>query len=257
MNPFYDISEQLELPANRLQLRNLGAEKVFASIGKRTRDGWGGPSTINFSHHTTPIKSEDYDSEFVGKLLKCRPAYTMDKVLDHHCNYYCLVKGKPLAEFLMHMRYAALVELKKRANNEVYITLFEEWLKEKTTEKEKKLIPHTVNNNTINVGTVNAPIQFQQNSDHSVQTQHNKIQKEQFHDFITVLQKDIDQIDENIRKDFAIEMDYAVALLEKEKDIQPQLLNIGDLIKDVGLGTFANLLAAPIYEFIKSFLGLN
>ena len=51
-------------------------------------------------------------------------------------------------------------------------------------------------------------------------------------------------------------MDYAIAQLERNKDIKPQLLNIGLLIKDVGISTFSNLLAAPISELIKPYLGL-
>ncbi|MES2458891.1 MAG: hypothetical protein V4594_25295 [Bacteroidota bacterium] len=255
MNPFYDISDQKELPADSLQLKNLGTEKVFASIGKTSRDGWGGRST-EWSRHMTPVNPEDYDSQFVHKLMKSRPIYTMNKVLDHHLQNYCSIHVKGQADFFTHMRYVALPALKKIKNSEVCVNLFEEWLEEKMKSK-KPQIPNTVNNNTINIGEANAPLQFQQNSNYSVQTQHNHLQKDQIKDFLEILRKDIQHIDENIRKDFAMEMDYAVVQLERERDIKPQLSTIGSLMKDVGMGTFTNLLAAPVFEILKPYLGLS
>lgn len=255
MSPFYDISNQKDLPADSLQLKNLGTEKVFASIGKRSRDGWGGRST-EWSRHMTPVKPEDYDNQFVHRLMKSKPIYTMNKVLDHHLQNYCSMNTREQGDFFTHMRYVALPALKKLRNSEVCVDLFEDWLEQKMNSK-KHQTPNTVNNNTINIGDVNAPLQFQQNSNHSVQTQHNHLQKEQLKDFLEILKKDIQGIEENIRKDFAMEMDYAIVQLERERDIKPQSLTIGGLMKDVGLGTFSNLLAAPIFEIVKPYLGLS
>ncbi|TKC04239.1 hypothetical protein [Pedobacter frigoris] len=255
MNPFYDISDQKDLPVESLQLKNLGTEKVFASIGKTTRNGWEGRST-QWSHHMTAVTPEDYDRQFVNKLMKSRPIYTMKKVLDHHFENYCSIHTQGQADFFIHMRHVALPTLRKLKSSEVCVNLFEEWLEEKMSVNKKSLTPNTVNNNTINVGSVNAPVQFQQSSDHSVQTQHNHYQKEHVKEVFDLITRDIQNLNEQIRNDFTMEMNYAVAQLEKDRDIKPQLLSLGSLMKDVGVGTFTNLLAAPIFEVIKPLLGL-
>jgi hypothetical protein len=256
MNLFYDISDQKDLPAESLQLRSLGTEKVFASIGKTTRNGWEGRST-QWSHHMTAVTPEDYDRQFVNKLINSRPVYNMKKVLDHHFKSYFLVHTQGRSDFFTHMRHVALPALKKLKDSEVCVNLFQEWMEEKMSFKKNSLMPHAVNNNTINVGSVNAPVQFQQSSDYSVQTQHNHYQKEHIKEVFKLITRDIQKFNEQIRNDFAMEMNYAVAQLERDKDIKPQLLSLGSLMNDVGINTFANLLAAPVYEIIKPFLGLS
>lgn len=235
-------------------MNNLGSEKVFASIGTPTRDGWGGRNT-EWSRHTTPVQPEDYDRQFAYKLNKYKPVYNMGNILDYHFNHYCSTHPHGQGDFLKHMRYAVLPILKKLNNSEVCVTFLEEWIEEKTTIK-KTIPPHTVNNNTINVGTVNAPTQFQQNTDYSVQTQHNHLQKDEIKEFLEILREDIQKADESIRNDFALEMDYAIAQLKKDRDVKPQLLTIGSLMKDVGIGTFTNVLASPIYAILRPLLGL-
>ncbi|MNK18091.1 hypothetical protein D3C87_362890 [compost metagenome] len=254
MNPFYDISDQRKLPSDALQLNNLGTERVYASFGRNSRDGWGGRTT-EWSRHMIAVQPEDYDRAFAHKLSKSKPIYFMTKVLDHHFEHYLsqYMDGQP--DFLTHMRYIVLPAVKKINNSEVCVTLFEEWLQKKMTNSEN-LKPSIVNNNTINVGTINSPVQFQQNSDHSNQVQHNHQYRDQIKDFLEVLRLDIQTLDENIRKDFAMEMNYAVAQLDRDKNVQPQLTAIGGLMKDIGLGTFTNLLAAPIFEIVRPMLGL-
>ncbi len=132
----------------------------------------------------------------------------------------------------------------------------EQWLKAKENNAEKDKIGQVVNNNTIQFGDIHAPFQFQQSSNHSIQTQSNHYRTEDIQKVFELLSKDIQKINEKIREDFAMEMDYAVKQLNKGKDIKPQLLNIGTLMKDVGLGVFANVIASPIYEVIKPSLGL-
>jgi hypothetical protein len=254
MNPFYDISKEKELPADALELNNLGTERVYANFGKTLRDGWGGRST-EWKKLTIAVQPENYDRLFAYKLNRSKPIYGMTKVLDHHFNHYCSIHLNDQEDFITHMRYVVLPAVKKINNSEVCVTLLEEWLQKKTSI-QNTLNPHIVNNNTINVGAVNAPVQFQQNSDHSAQTQHNHQQKDQIKDFLEVLRRDIQAMEENIRKDFTMEMDYAVAQLDRDRNVQPQLTTIGGLMKDVGVGTFTNLLAAPIFEIIKPLLGL-
>lgn len=160
-------------------------------------------------------------------------------------------------EFLKHMRYIILPKLKKQKNAETLVELFEQWLNQKTLKTKEQPKPHIVNHNTINVGNVNAPTQFQQNSDHSIQTQHNRYKKEDIKQAFELLKKDIQNFDEQLRKDFAMEMDYAITQLERDKDIKPQLLNLGNLMSQIGIGLFSSLLAAPIFELIKPHLGLH
>lgn len=254
MNPFYDISNQQELAPDSLQLNTLGSKRVYMSFGKTTRDSWG-KSNTEWNHHMKSVQPEDYDRRFADKLMKAKPIYTMNNVLDHHLNHYCLKHIEGQKDFLIHMRYVVIPILKKLKNSDICITLFEKWLEEKSPLTSKLITPYTVNNN-INFGTVNAPVQLQQNSNQSVQTQHNHMQKEQLNDFFNLLRKDIQQVDKAVREDFAMEMDHAIAKLQKERDIKPNLLIIGSLMRDVGIGTFTNLLAAPIFELVKPYLGL-
>lgn len=255
MNPFFDIGKQNDLPEEAYQLDNLGTQRIFASFGKRIRGDWGESARYESSHVYTDVTAEDYDHQFVSKLLRTRPSYKIDGLIDHHFNFYLSKHPGDKEEFLVHMRYEILPILKKRGTNEVYAELFDKWIKKQDMKSEEQKQNQTINN-TINVGSVNAPVQFQQNSNHSTQTQHNHIEKDQLKEFFEILKKDIDLIDENIRRDFAIEMDYAVSQLERDRDVKPQLLSIGGLMKDVGISTFTNLLAAPIFEVIKPYLGL-
>jgi len=254
MNPFFDISSDEHLPDHELPLRNLGSQQIFAIVGsRRGSDYWGtsgSPSKTTYTN-TTP---EHYDRQFVYKLQKWKPIYDIDRLIEYHYQHYAATHQGEQAQFLKHMRYVILPMLKKHKNAEVCTELFEQWLDRQTPQTQPN--PHTVNNNTIHVGSINAPTQFQQNSDHSVQTQHNQYQKADIEEAFELLKKDIAGIDKQIRDDFSMEMNYAVTQLTRDKDIKPQLLNIGNLMKQVGMGTFTNLLAAPIFEFIKPHLGL-
>jgi len=256
MNPFFEISEQEELPDDVFALKNLGIQQAWITVGRRSSDFWGTPGTPSKTTYRNTT-DEDYDQQFVRKLHKWKPIYHIDLVLEHHYSYYLARHDQGHGDFLKHMRYVILPILKKKPNAEVCTQLFEKWLDSKEPGHSNILKPYTVNNNTINVGNVNAPTQFQQNSDHSTQTQHNHLQKDDIKQVFELLQKDIQQVNEQIRKDFAMEMDYAITQLERGKDIKPQLFNIGSLIKDVGMGTFTNLLAAPVFELVKPYLGLH
>ncbi|MCX2585667.1 hypothetical protein [Pedobacter sp. MR22-3] len=255
MNPFFDISAQNGLPDEVYQLENLGSQRIYASFGKRVRGDWGERDQYQSSHIYTDVTAEDYDHQFVSKLLRIRPSYKIDGLINHHFNFYLTNHPGKKEEFIVHMQYEIFQILKKRSTNEAYVELFDKWIKKQSMKSEEQKHGQTVNN-TINVGNVNAPLQFQQNSDHSVQTQHNHLQKDQIKDFLEILKRDIQQVDESIRKDFAMEMDYAIVQLGRDRDVMPQLSTIGGLMKDVGIGTFTNLLAAPIFEVVKPYLGL-
>lgn len=63
-------------------------------------------------------------------------------------------------------------------------------------------------------------------------------------------------MDERIRKDFAMEMDYAITQFEKGKGVKPQLSNLGEMMKDVGIGAFASVIGLLAFETLKAWLDL-
>lgn len=256
MNPFFDIDVNENLPEDAIALRNLGLQLPWITAGRRGSDFWGttGYESKTVYKNTT---SEDYDKQFINKLLKWKPVYNIGKVIEHHYQHYCDRHNQDHEEFIKHMRYVIFPVLKKRPNANTVIELFEQWLDQKEKKNDQKLNNYTVNNNTINVGNIHAQTQFQQSSDHSVQTQHNSPTKAVMDEAFALLRADIQKLDEQIRKDFSMEMDYAVAQLAKDKDIKSQLTNIGNMISQVGIGMFSSLLAAPVFEVIKPHLGLH
>ncbi|WP_354301607.1 hypothetical protein [Pedobacter sp. UYP1] len=257
MNEFFDISTETELSDDALQLSNLGNQKIFMSIGHRVRGDWGEDEGIETSNFYVDVTADDYDDQFISKLLRIRPSYKIDVLINHHFNYYISKHPENKTEFVMHMLYEIFPALKKRSASEAYIDLFGKWLNGQVPQTQDNNPNQTVNNNTINFGSVHAPIQFQQNSPNSAQTQHNRISQEQLKDFFKLLRDDIRNIDEKIREDFAMEMNYAIKQLEKGHDPKPQLSALGDLMKDVGINTFANVLSAPVFEWMKPFLGFQ
>lgn len=121
---------------------------------------------------------------------------------------------------------------------------------------EEPKIPIQINNNTIHVQDVSSPIQIQQNSNSSTQTQNIEISKDDFFELIKLLRQDLEKLRADEKEEFNTEIEYAQKQITKGKSISTQLKNIGGLIKDTGINVFANLLASPIYETIKPFLGL-
>ena len=150
MNPFFDISEDRELPKEALQLYNLGNSKVYASFMKRTRNGWG-DSSVSWNDHKTAIRDEDYDQQFVRKLARWKPIYNIDQVIEHHYNHYQAKTTEPQNDFLKHMRYVILPILKKKPNGEVCSQLFEQWLE----TKERPAVPI---NPTVQTGAINKTV---------------------------------------------------------------------------------------------------
>ncbi|QQL50276.1 hypothetical protein [Mucilaginibacter ginkgonis] len=251
MNSFYDIGTHNKISECSYQLENLGSQRAWASFGKRIRGDWGERDQYETNTIFTDVTAEDYDKQFITRLLRIRPSYKIDGFIDHHLNHFLRNNPGGLDDFIKHMRYEIYPELRKRGS-EAYIDLFGKWLSDKSTAT------HAIQtvNNTINITGNNAPIQFQQNSAHAVQTQNNDISESQIREFLETVRLDLHHIDANLRSDFEIEMNYAVAQLDKGRDAQPQLSRIYGLMRDIGLGTFTNLLASPIYDLIKHFLHL-
>ncbi len=127
MNPFFEISEDEKLPDEALALRSLGTRQAWIMVGRRRSDYWGTPGTESktFYRDTT---MEDYDGLFVDKICRWKPIYDLQKVVEHHYNYYKQNNGNGKDDYSKHMRYVILPLLKKRRNNEVCIELFEKCL---------------------------------------------------------------------------------------------------------------------------------
>lgn len=217
MNAFFDISEHEGLPQDSFQLNNLGNRRISASIGTKIRGDWGnnGYQTRRFYADVT---TEDYDREFIYKALRMKPVYYLDRLVNHHFNYYLNKYPQGREEFLKHMRYVILPQLKSRKGKEVYAELFEQWIKEKATNNAtNNKTSNNVINNTIHIGSISAPTQFQQNSEHAVQSQNNQYQKEEIKEALELIGKDIQKVDAQIRNDFALELNYALVQLEKKQ----------------------------------------
>lgn len=256
MNAFYDISTDQNLPDSNLQLRHLGTQRIFAMTGRsRGSDFWGTRGTDSTTHHT-PVVAEDYDNLFASKINGWKPVYDIGKLLEHHYQYFIKTSKREPENYFDHIRYVILPKIRRRESNEAQIELVQKWLNSKDSKAVEQVASKVVNNNTIKFGDVHAPIQFQQNSSHSTQIQNNHYHKEDVKTAFDLLSRDLQNVDAQIRADFELEMDYALKALEKGKDIKPQLLNIGSLVKDVGMGVFTNLAASPIYELMKPYFGL-
>jgi hypothetical protein len=111
--------------------------------------------------------------------------------------------------------------------------------------------------NTINIRDVNAPLQFQQNTQKSEQHQTITYSKEDISSFFQALRNDIVPLDDSVKQDFESEIVYAEKQLVKGKDIKNQLDNIIGLIQSIGINVFANVCASPISTFINPLLGFK
>jgi hypothetical protein len=122
--------------------------------------------------------------------------------------------------------------------------------------EEETILPIQINYNTTSVGNIYSPTQFQQGSINSPQSQTLSYTQKTVKDFFTLLQTAIKELPINQREDFEGEIKYAEKQLNKGNDISSQLLNVGKLMKDVGMNVFANVLASPIFEIVKPMIGL-
>lgn len=121
---------------------------------------------------------------------------------------------------------------------------------------EEEVEKHIHNNNQITIGNVNAPLQLLQSSNNSTQTQNINYSQENIKEFFSILKTDIIKLTPEQKDDFNSEIEYAVKQQTKGKDVKQQLLNIGGLMKDIGMNVFGNIIASPIFEVIKPLLGL-
>jgi hypothetical protein len=122
--------------------------------------------------------------------------------------------------------------------------------------EEEHFIPVQIQNNHITLRDINSPTQFQQSSNNSVQFQGIAQTKENIKELFSLLKTDMEKLNSEQKDDLKSEIEYASRQLDKGNSVKTQLLNIGILIKDVGISVFANLIASPIFEIMKPALGL-
>lgn len=255
-NIFYDISESENSVQNEYQLKNLGTERVFASITTIGRDD-------NYSRSRksnriyVPVKSEDYDRLFAKNISNTKPPYLIDALLNHHYNYFLKKRPEDSNTFLLHMEFVIIpyIQNLNKKNSEVYCTLINKWInsikKPSNTMEEKQI------NNTINIENLNAPTQFVQNSDNAQIVQNINNSNEEILNILSLIRKDLEKAKPEQKADLIAEIDYAERQIGRKKDAKNTLLEIGSLIKDVGINVFANLVASPIYDAAKPLLGLD
>jgi hypothetical protein len=247
MNEFYSIAGKDVLEENDFQLKDLGEKVVSMSIG-----GFGGSRGSDRKTYYRATTTVDYDRGFATKLSKTNPVYRCSDLIDHHLSYYVNRNRGDKGKFVQQMKYVVLPILEKRSGRETSIAFLKDWIEENEMTKKNK--EGSVN---VNVGNVNAPFQLQAGSPNSKQNQTVKYENDQVLELFQLLKSDIDKLDVDIREDFEIEISSAVRQLEKGKDVSIRLITIGLLIKDVGVGTLTNLIASPVYEVMKPYLGLQ
>lgn len=236
MKNFYAISEEGVEP-HEFEIKFFGDKTEHKVVS--LDNGY-----IDLKKTYKPAKDEDYDAQFRATMYQIKPIYKVTHFLEYQLSRY---EGEQ-SEFLAQIRYVILPRTKN--GKPAHAEIIEKWLESK---EEKSNISGIY---SISTGDVHAPIQIQQNSNHSSQKQKITYNPSDVKDFFSILKSDIEKLDASIREDFEMEMKYAVKQLEKENDIQPQLLNIGSLISNVGLPIFTNLTSSGIFEAIKPLLGL-
>lgn len=234
MNTFYAISEKGK-EANEFEIPYFGDVMSQNQINPT-----GGSIQINKVFKTATDR--EYDIKFRKVMYSLKPIYKVPLFLDYHLERYL---GNP-TEFLSQINYTIL-PLVDRGSRKSYAKIIQDWLNVKNPKSESKSY-------TISTGDINAPLQIQQDSNYSSQIQKIKQTKESVNELFSLIRKDIEKLDKDIREDFELEMNYAVKQLSKEKDIQPQLLSIGELIKNVGLPIFTGLTSSGLFEMIKPFI---
>lgn len=236
MKHFYAIAEESSEP-HEFEIKYFG-DKMKQNVV--TNAGYGG---IGIKTLYKQANDQEYDLRFRQKMYSIKPIHKVKDFLDYQFSRYTGEKS----EFLDQIRYIILPQTKKGKPS--HAEIIEKWLE----SKDEKAI---LGSYTIQMGDINAPLQIQQNSSYS--SQHQKINYNPT-DLVTLfdaLRLDIVKLDQSIREDFDLEMNYAVRQLEKNNDVKPQLLNIGKLIKDVGLPIFTNLISSSAFEIVKPFLGI-
>lgn len=246
MIEFLSISPENENPKDDFQLENLGPKRHLATIGSfASRNYWGEmeyPQSQTFYRDTKP---DDYNCAFAHKLSSCEPPYDLDKILDYHLNYYISDRNGDKTRFINHIKFVILPKVKKQKNKEVYVELITNWIDMNDSDKKKEKYFN------IKIGDINAPTQLQMNSENAIQSQTISYENNEIKKLFELIEKDLENIKEEIKNDLIIEIENAKKQLDKGKNIKLRLLTIGGMVKDIGIGLFTNLISSPLIELIK------
>lgn len=238
MKIFYAIAKEGDEP-HEFEIKFFGDKIKHKRV---TNEGLG---AINIESYLKPATDAEYDIKFREAMYEIKPIYKVPHFLDYQFSRY---EGEQ-TEFLAQIRYVILPRSKN--GKPAHAEIIEKWLE----SKEEKST--SIGTYTIQTGDVHAPIQIQQNSNHSSQKQIINYTTSEINDIFSALRADIEKLDKSIREDFNLEINYAVKQLEKDNDVKPQLLNIGKLISNVGLPIFTNLISSGAFEAIKPLLGIQ
>jgi hypothetical protein len=252
MVEFYSIDINGRELKSLYQLPNLGDECASVTIGKRRNEFWGSNGTPPSKTYHRKVVPEDYDRNFVYMMIAIKPPYEIDNFINFHLNYYLSIQNSSKDKYIKHIKYVILPIVKEIKDKAVYVDLINEWVEKNDVINNHEKAPIM---SIINTGDIHAPVQFQQGVSNSKQTQEINYKTEDIKELFLSIKKDIETLNTSIVNEFSTEIEYALKQIEKGKDIKPQLKNIGQLIKDVGINVFANLVASPIYESIKPLLG--
>lgn len=243
MTKYFKIATE-NIDKLEFELPNLGGKMKFNQI---VNYGHGHIGAEPSERATTP---EDYDKEFVKLVCKTSPVYKVRDLMEFHFDSYEANKQ----EFLGQIKYHIVPLMKKERCKDGHISLIIDWVSEKEGGNKPA---NTVNNyNNIKTGDINAPAQFQQNSQNSTQNFKVNYSVTTVQELFDVLKDDIESLDASIQEDFFSEMNYALKQVNQGRDIQGQLTNIGSLISNVGLPFFVNLVSSGVFEVMRPFLGL-
>lgn len=246
MNEFYSISEENKDPIDEFQLKNLGKRTVSMIVGKSSRRNfWEETESPQSTRYYTDVKSEDYDGVFAYKLKECKPPYDLGKILDYHLSYYINERQGDKSRFLNQIKFVILPKIKKYSDSDIYVELINDWLNANGMNKKDN------KNLNLHIGDINAPTQFQMNSDNSHQTQQITYEKKEIIELLDLIKKDLDKISKESREDLENEIANAKKQLDKGKNINSRLKTIGSMIKDIGVGVFTNLATSPLLGLLN------
>ena len=190
-----------------------------------------------------------------SRIVRTKPAYVVENLLEHHADHFVKSRGETLALFVKHIRYVILPFIEKHYNKKnqkrEYVDLVNEWLQQKhhtMAGKRESAIQ-------ISIGE-HANAQVQVNSSHSQQYQQTGLNKDQALQFFEYLKDILQGNTEQAAGNICYEIDAATKDIHAGRPIGTRLHAIGGFLKSLGVNVLANLAAAPIFEVVKPYLGL-
>lgn len=247
MIKFYSIAENSDSKEMH-QLNDLGDTFISAIIGSRSRGEWGERKSSNQTFFRKPTE-EDYDRQFLNKIMDYRPPYELDNFLNYHLDYFSKNNHHNKSTYVNHIQYVILPLLKKSSNSDVQVELVNKWLNKIMGKTEKA-------NLNVSFGDINSPSQFQINTNSSVQKQSILYSNEDVREFLKMIKNDLINLNSEEQKELEYEITKTEKNLNNGKDVKNRLSIIGESIKEIGIGTFTNLISSPVYEIIKPYLGI-